>query len=103
MTRVALLRCLILIVAGAMPVLSIPLSVMGLLSMTEAALFLVTPLSLLTLLLLAHGSAESEWALKGLIACCSNRAESCGSRSAIRRPAKPSRPEATAISSAMTN
>ncbi|MDX2604418.1 hypothetical protein PV379_11690 [Streptomyces caniscabiei] len=68
MTRVALLRCLILIVAGAMPVLSIPLSVMGLLSMTEAALYLVTPLSLLTLTLLAHRSAESEWALKGLIA-----------------------------------
>ena len=68
MSRAQLLRSLILLVAGAMPVLSIPLAVMGVISMTEEALFLVIPLAILTMVLMAHGSPESVWALKGLIA-----------------------------------
>jgi hypothetical protein len=57
-----------LIAAGAMPVLSIPLAVMGALSMTTQALYLVIPLSLLTVALILQDSPESAWALRGLIA-----------------------------------
>jgi hypothetical protein len=63
-----LLRSTVLILAGAMPVMSIPLYVMGATSMPVQALYLVIPLALLTAALMVRGSAESRWALKGLIA-----------------------------------
>ncbi|MEE1760851.1 hypothetical protein [Streptomyces sp. SP18BB07] len=54
--------------AGAMPVLAIPLFVMGVMPLTAEALYLVIPLALLTVALVLHGSTEAMWALKGLIA-----------------------------------
>jgi hypothetical protein len=63
-----LLRNLTLIAAGAMPVLSIPLAVTGAAPMTTLALYLVIPLSLLTVALIVRGSTESAWAAKGLVA-----------------------------------
>lgn len=68
MSRMQILRSMILIAAGTMPVLSIPLEVMGALSMTTEALYLVIPLLLLTVTLIMQGSPESAWAFKGLIA-----------------------------------
>src|SRR5688500_20371075 len=68
MSHTQLLRSMTLIAAGAMPVLSIPLAVMGALSMTTQALYLVIPLSLLTVALILQDSPESAWAVRGLIA-----------------------------------
>ncbi|MEU0425228.1 hypothetical protein ABZ235_16750 [Streptomyces canus] len=71
MTRPPLARIalsLFLIAAGAMPVLSIPLAVSGLLPMHAEALFLVAPMSLLAGALRTRNSPEAAWALKGLIA-----------------------------------
>lgn len=68
MSRTQLLQSMTLIAAGAMPVLSIPLAVMGVSSMTTQALYLVIPLSLLTVGLILQDSPESAWAFKGLVA-----------------------------------
>jgi hypothetical protein len=68
MSYTRLFRIVTLIAAGAMPVLPIPLSVMGVMSMTEFALFLVMPLSLVAVALMVQGSPESRCALQGLIA-----------------------------------
>lgn len=51
-----------------MPVTSIPLFIMGVMSMTSLALFVVIPLALLTVCLIVQKSPEATWAGKGLIA-----------------------------------
>jgi hypothetical protein len=67
-TWLPFVRVPLLMLAGAMPVSSIPLFVMGWVSMTSAALFMVLPSALVGLVLVAHGSREGLWALRGFLA-----------------------------------
>ncbi|MFC0626019.1 hypothetical protein [Kribbella deserti] len=67
-TPIVGLRSLALFAAGAMPVLSIPLHVAGLLQLRVAALILVIPLAMVTVLLIRAGSREANWAGRGLLA-----------------------------------
>jgi hypothetical protein len=61
-------RMIILMLAGAAPVSSIPLCILGWLPMTYAAMFVVIPLTLATALLIWHGSPEAQWAKRGIVA-----------------------------------
>jgi hypothetical protein len=63
-----LARVAVLMLGGAMPVSAIPLYVVGWLSMTDAALFCVLPLSLISLGLMLHRSPEGVWAVRGFAA-----------------------------------
>lgn len=58
----------VLLLAGAMPVSSIPLFVLGWLSMTDAAVFCVAPLALAAVVIMAGRSREAHWALRGAAA-----------------------------------
>jgi hypothetical protein len=58
-------RVVLLMLSGAMPVSAIPLYVLGWLSMTDAALFCVLPLSLLAIGVMAQRSPEAVWAARG--------------------------------------
>jgi hypothetical protein len=59
-------RIKLLMIAGAMPVSSIPLYILGWLPMTYAAMFFVIPLTLLTAGMIAHRSPEAVWAARGV-------------------------------------
>jgi hypothetical protein len=61
-------RVALLMTAGAMPVLSIPLYIAGVITVHTSAIFLVTPLTLTAAFLMARRSPESTWALRGVIA-----------------------------------
>lgn len=63
-----LVRVSLLMVSGAMPVGAIPLYVLGWISMTDAALFCVLPLTLLAIGLMVHRSPEAVWASRGVAA-----------------------------------
>jgi hypothetical protein len=59
-------RIAVLIAAGAMPVTSIPLYILGWLPMTYAALIFVIPLSIATVAMIWHRSPEAVWAARGI-------------------------------------
>lgn len=65
---VSLMRVGTLLIAGALPVLSIPLYVFNLLPISASARFLVLPLAVIVLAMTLHRSDESRWALHGLVA-----------------------------------
>jgi hypothetical protein len=58
----------VLVVAGALPVLSISLAVFGVLPMTASARYLVVPFLLAAVVLVAAGSVESRRAVVGFLA-----------------------------------
>jgi hypothetical protein len=62
---VTLVRAKLLFLAGTMPVLSVALYVFGVLPMTDAAMFAVIPLALISTVLILRGSPEARWALRG--------------------------------------
>ncbi|WP_131749515.1 hypothetical protein [Frankia sp. Cppng1_Ct_nod] len=64
----SLMRVGILMTAGALPVLSIPLYIFGLLPISASARFLVLPLVIIVLAMTLHRSEESRWAVWGLVA-----------------------------------
>ncbi|MFD9123238.1 hypothetical protein [Kitasatospora sp. NPDC059571] len=61
-------RVAVLMLIGAMPVTTIPLSVFGLLPLDAAARFIVLPFVVLYVLLVRQRSASSAWAVRGLLA-----------------------------------
>ncbi len=64
----AMARTALLMLAGALPVSSIVLFVLGWLPMWAAALFLVLPFTVVTVVLIAAGSPEAVWAARGIVA-----------------------------------
>jgi hypothetical protein len=61
-------RVVLFMVAGAMPVLSIPLYIAGVITVHTSAIFLVVPLALAAAFLIARRSPEGTWALRGVVA-----------------------------------
>ena len=63
---VTVVRAKLLFLAGTMPVLSVALYVFGVLPMTDAAMFAVIPLTLISTALILRRSPEARWALRGI-------------------------------------
>ena len=61
-------RIAVLMLAGAAPVTSIPLFVLGWVSLKDAALFGVVPLAVIATGLLTRRSPQAGWAARGLVA-----------------------------------
>ena len=61
-------RVAVLMLAGAAPVSSIPLFVLGWVSLEDGALFGVVPLAVIATALLIRRSPQASWAARGLIA-----------------------------------
>ena len=61
-------QVIVLTIAGAAPVLSIPLFILGIVDIHQAALFFISPLAIITLILFLTRSVEATWALRGMIA-----------------------------------
>jgi hypothetical protein len=64
----AIVRTALFMLAGALPVSSIVLFVLGWLPMWAAASFLVLPFAVVTVVLIAAGSPEAVWAGRGIMA-----------------------------------
>lgn len=64
----SVLQIVALTVAGAAPVLAIPVHVLGLVDIHDTARFGVLPLLAVTLLICAFRTVESIWAVRGLVA-----------------------------------
>ncbi|WP_322769501.1 hypothetical protein [Frankia sp. Cr1] len=65
---VSLARVGLLMTAGALPVLSIPLYVFNLLPISASARFLVLPLAVIVIAMALHRSVEARWAVRGFTA-----------------------------------
>ncbi len=65
---VSLARVGLLMTAGALPVLSIPLYVFNLLPISASARFLVLPLAIIVIAMALHRSLEARWAVRGFTA-----------------------------------
>lgn len=61
-------RIVVLVVIGAVPVLTIPAFISGVASINEIARFVAIPSMVVLLMLAVHRSAEARWALHGLAA-----------------------------------
>jgi hypothetical protein len=62
------LRVVAFMLAGAAPILAIPVFVFGLVDIRDSALFFVAPTVLLAAGLAVQGSTEAKWAVRGLVA-----------------------------------
>ena len=67
-SRSTLTRATLLLCAGAAPVSAIAVHVVGWMSMRDSAVFVVAPLALIALVLVARRSFEARWALRGAAA-----------------------------------
>ncbi|MGN6723874.1 MAG: hypothetical protein ACTHJM_14795 [Marmoricola sp.] len=67
-SRSTLSRAALLLTAGAAPVSAIAVHVIGWMPMRESAPFVVAPLALIAVVLIAKRSLEAQWALRGAVA-----------------------------------